>query len=412
MLVLVMLNLGLSFGGRRIAGAAIVVPLAFFIAYESLRNMDIQKYRLLIIYFALSIFFVFTTAIHIDESIFVRLESTLLIIASTSSIIVIYYILSNVNPLFIRKYIFYLMLFVLIFANLEVNIQFFKYISDLFRHFIYDGAFIYSSDTRDLLIAGKIRPNVFTQEPSHIAKLLAFSICTYGLLIQRTAKKFLVVISLFIISIVTISSPTIFLGAILYAYLFFFLYGQHQRNRIIVAYVVLIAIILSYFNLSWVTSFLPGERMNLIAQGLDNSMLTRSEGPKQVLFNILQEKPFFGIGIGAREAVQDVVVSVYSNFDMFYVQNIIENPGYNGWGNAFFESFIYFGLINGFAFFCILGYLMNRLGLPMHGFAAIFFIIFISDSGFAAPRVWFYFSLVCAASIIFIHTNRRRASNA
>lgn len=403
-LVLVMLNVSLSFGDRRIAGAAIVMALAIFITYEFFLNLSDDKYRLLILYSILSIFFILTNAIQIDDHIFIRLESTALLIASTSSIIIIYYIFSRVDILLLQKYLLFLLLFVLIIANLEVYIEFFRDISDSFRDYFYEGAYIYTSDSRDFLISGKVRPKVFTQEPSHVAKMLTFSICAYGLLLPRKVSHFFIVLALFIISFVTISSPTIFSGAILYVYLFFFLGAYHQSHRVLVSYVALIVIVLFNLNMSWVASFLPGERMELIALGLDNSMLERFEGPKQILFKVLQEKPFFGIGIGAREVVQEIVVSVYFKFDMFHVQNIIDNPGYSGWGNAFFESFIYFGLINGFVFILILLYILNRLGLPAHAFFAIFFIIFSSDAGFTAPRVWFYFSLVCAASVLYLNT--------
>lgn len=57
-------------------------------------------------------------------------------------------------------------------ATLEVWTGF-RDVSNAVREYLFADRFIYAADVRDIAIAGRIRPNVFTQEPSHLAKALA-----------------------------------------------------------------------------------------------------------------------------------------------------------------------------------------------------------------------------------------------
>jgi len=324
-----------------------------------------------------------------------RVRSLAMLFGSTSVFVAVYVYLVSIEKKTFALLFQSLAILVLLGSFLEIH-TFFRDFSEYVRSALYDGSFNYASEDRDLEFIGHIRPCLFTQEPSHVAKFLTFCVAAYGL---TSDSRFGVLITsiLFIAALLVTGSPTVLTGIFLY---FFTVCSMHFANSLsgkLAFALIFFIVMLGYLNIQSVAGWLNIARAQAIANNADASTTIRTAGPAEIAKLTIERYPLTGTGLGARELVQDIVVDVYSRNPNIYVQRIIENPGYAGWGNAFFEFFVY----GGFGFSALIVITYARLFYEFTGHYVIglvaFFCVFVSDSGFAAPRVWTYLAIILAS---------------
>ena len=98
--------------------------------------------------------------------------------------------------------------FILVGTTLEILTDF-KRVSDAFRETVFRD-FLYDSDFRDLAFYGIIRPKLFTEEPSHVAKFL--TLCVFVWFSLSTSRfRYILLISFSISGLFLIRSPLIFI---------------------------------------------------------------------------------------------------------------------------------------------------------------------------------------------------------
>jgi len=382
-------NLGISLGGRYISGAYLFILSIIFLSLDAGNFRIGNKNNRAAIAFC--IIGVWAIGIMFDPSFndnLDQVQSLVLMFSSLFLVIAIFTIFEKVGADALRKRLHFLVLLVIFGCILEVYTPF---NTDSARSMLYGDSFLYASDDRDFQIAGKLRPKLFTQEPSHIAKFLAFSICSLGFL---TNGRYAYIIGLFLVSAYLTGSPTIIFGLFTYALGIHFINFRESSFQMGLSFLVVVLFIFSYLNLPFIAGLLPFERAQMIASGQDASAILRNLGPAEISIRAMIEYPLFGAGIGAKELVQPIVVDTYAKNPIIFIERIILNPGSAGWGAAFFELFVFGGFFVTSIIITLTAYFFKSLTgfiyMPMAAAA----IILLSDSGFVAPRVWFYIGLV------------------
>ena len=101
------------------------------------------------------------------------------------------------------------------------------------------------------------------------------------------------------------------------------------------------------------------QRLDTIADGSDNSFAIRVTGPAMVAWETIARYPFFGAGIGGREAILDVLMQVYT--PLVHIEGILHVLEFSI-TNAFWVHWIFFGLVGGSLAGLALLHIVRNLG--------------------------------------------------
>ncbi|WP_417612174.1 hypothetical protein [Parasphingorhabdus sp.] len=335
-----------------------------------------------------------------------HLKSVALLSLSTISAVIVFYEILQWKHSKLGRYFLIISLFLTTYAVLETMIPFFRDISNDFRSVLYTDRFIYGSNKRDLVISGFIRPNVFTQEPSHLAKMLAISTLLY-FVSNKGRGALQAYIALTIIQLLFTGSPTILVGPVLLT-IFYFWKTIDTLNvgfSLYLKILALVGVLIGVLFAQQIISLLPSERAALIASGRDASFVIRTLGPATIAWDTISAYPWAGSGIGGRELVQDILIKAYREFPSMRVERFDENIGYAGWGNAFFEIFTYSGFVCGLILIPALIILLKRFRAGVLSSILIFLVIFNMDAGFTSVRPWIYFAFTMIALKLWYSQN-------
>ncbi|SFG19892.1 hypothetical protein SAMN05518801_11023 [Novosphingobium sp. CF614] len=284
------------------------------------------------------------------------------------------------------------------FSYAEIYISPFRELSDSVRNWLYAGRYSYSADDRDLLISGVIRPKLFTQEPSHLAKAISIALAG-SVILSRNRFRYVFGFIGFILAFLAIRSPTMLLSpAVVIASTAVrrIKFGERQKIRSTSLFILVVGAVCMLSFLPQIASLLPFERAQMIANNEDVSTVTRSTGPMLVAYETAKKYPIAGAGIGGRELVSDIQFDVYSNFKSYDLERLKDGAGYIGWGNAFFEMLTYCGIIMGIIILPAMLVGMRIFNPSISFLFLIFFLVFNFDGGFPTSRPWSYFSILLA----------------
>jgi hypothetical protein len=278
-----------------------------------------------------------------------------------------------------------------------------KPVSDAFRVWNNPESFVlYSAEARDMLIAGFVRPSVFTSEPSYAAVGLA--VFSFAWFVSTRSQNrlvlfgFVTVLGLFVFRspITGICIPPAGLVLLNDAYR---RYSATRRLKHI--YLPLVSIIVA-LPIVWLalSSIFSARRRSGGLWG-DQSMVIRLIAPPRIAGSVLQEYPFMGAGLGGRGAILLQINNVFDDLRLeaaiagSYGANEIRLP------NAFWEHWIYFGLLGG----AIAGYAIVRYFRLLGGFnfmpAAVFLALLANTLGaYTTPRFWSFATLVLIATAL------------
>lgn len=164
----------------------------------------------------------------------------------------------------------------------------------------------YESDSRDFRIVGFVRPKLIWSEPAHLAQFVTIAIWSISILSPRRAGPFLRSLAFTLVAYALIGSPVLILAGV--GVLWIYLPGLLQTKGTSTALggsFLGFACIAAIATFSMVdTEFgLPGERrIASILRGDDGSFESRIAIPLETARNVLDEHPFFGLGISGTEA--------------------------------------------------------------------------------------------------------------
>lgn len=274
-------------------------------------------------------------------------------------------------------------------------------VSDAVRQKIYDSG-IYDSDRRDELLYGKVRPKLFTSEPSAVT--FGYTLFTFAwFVISQHRQKLIIFLGLLAAGIVAMPGPTLLLSLLLLPPYYFFVlpstppigqFGSGYR----LAIVVFGGILLVIFTLAGATIY--AERLGDITRGNDPSFFYRVIGPALVGMEVVKHYPWAGAGLTSEPYIADLVLNVFvksSHFSAGWRINKISEV----LTNYFWLHWIYLGLVWGVVLLGGLSLWLRSLGVPNIFFCWIVWAVFGQASGaYVSPKTWVVLLLAAAMTIL------------
>jgi len=273
-------------------------------------------------------------------------------------------------------------------------------ISDAVRNKIYDSG-IYDADLRDQILYGKVRPKLFTSEPSAVTFGYTFFTFAWFLVTPRP-HKLLWFLLLLAAGLVAMPGPTLLLSLLLLLPYYFFVLPQTPFSRFGMGYRVAIVVFGILLSLIFVAlgSTLYAERLSQITNGNDPSFFYRVIGPMLVAFEVIRHYPWSGAGLTGENAIADLVMNVFVKSSQFSAGWRISKIA-DVLTNYFWLHWIYLGFVWGVAVFAGLSLWLRMLGIPSALFCWIVWAVFGQASGaYVAPKTWTVLLLAGALSML------------
>ncbi len=276
-----------------------------------------------------------------------------------------------------------------------------RVVSDRVREILYDGGQVYDADRRDEILYGKVRPKLFTSEPSAVTFAYTHLACTW-LTISRWRFKLVIYAVLIGCALVVLPGPTLMLMMLLACPYLVFLAGDQRRPKVTAARMIgAIAVSLIVLGIAFVLgNVLFAERIAELQQGKDASFFYRFTGPMLVAFDIFQKYPFAGAGLTGEPFITNDVLSVYNNSAAFDSSWRIPKIG-DVLTNYFWLHWIYLGLVWGVIVIAGISIWLRRLGVSSIAFCwAIWIILGQASGAYVGPKTWAVLMIAAAASVL------------
>lgn len=272
-------------------------------------------------------------------------------------------------------------------------------ISDKVREHIYDAGVVYDSDRRDEILYGRIRPKLFTSEPSAVT--FAYThYCAVWLVVSRSRFKFAIFAGLLGMALIVLPGPTLMLMLMLSIPYFMFLAGGSRRtspSRLIGA-TVISGILLVIMILAGQALF--AARIQELQSGKDASFFYRFTGPMLVAFDMFKHHPWAGSGLTGEPYIANEVMNVYMNSPSFQSAWRIPKIG-DVLTNYFWLHWIYLGLIWGSAIVAGISFWLRLLGAPSILYCwAVWSILGQASGSYVGPKTWAVLLISAAISIL------------
>jgi len=273
-------------------------------------------------------------------------------------------------------------------------------ISDKFRLFFFQG-YIYDSDLRDQQLYGRIRPKLFTSEPSYVT--FAYTIFLFAwFMFSQWRWKLWGYLAMVGIGQVAMPGPTLLLSLALIVPYELFLGGRSGLAGLNYQRVFKVAVLGMFMAALFVIIGLTlySARLHQLNSGQDASFFVRETGPALLARYVAAHFPIGGAGLTGEIVIYNQMLSVYEASPAFY----------SGWGaasaeailtNYFWSHWIYLGLVFGVAAAGAVTFWLKTLNVPSPIFSwAIWAIMGQSLGGYVAPRAWFVLFVAAAASAL------------
>lgn len=313
---------------------------------------------------------------YLDQKLLGLVQTMLSIIGG----ILLFKLLGDLPKRWVARILLALSVLLLAGAFLEV-IGILRPISDAFREVAYSssGYGVYDADERDLGITGFARPKLFTSEPSLLA--IGFFAFVNSWLVLAYSKKTLAVTCLgTLLMFVMVGSPVIALSLAVSLAVVLFNEPRLSSLTFISGIICIIGLGLAFVNIEVFASFI--ERINESYRNI-GTLSVSSENlrvvfPYITLRDILQNSPFFGIGISGKE-----VIERFSSLPL--------DPDIALGNNVLAMFFMYFGLVGSILF---IGAILNYWRRAEVGRILLLVVLVLALSqmmgGFESPRLWGY----------------------
>jgi len=306
---------------------------------------------------------------------------------------------------------FWFCIFIAVGATLENYVPSFRDISDEFRRNVYSFG-VYASDARDQLFYGRVRPKLFTSEPS--AMTFAYTLFAFSwYVLSRNRGKLLGYIGLIVIGYFLMRGPTLILGMFLvpiYEFLLASRRGPPWAARLdsirVVVGLVLAGVLLT--ATVFVGAIVYEERITTIINGGDPSFFSRIVAPLLTAHEVISKHPFSGAGITGWEVIQTTVEQIYATAPGMQAFRV-DNAAYVV-TNYFWLHWIFLGLFWGSITIAALTWFLNSIGVPSIAFCWVVWLVFGQASGgYVDPRTWTV--LLLAATLAVIHDRDARQAD-
>ena len=274
-------------------------------------------------------------------------------------------------------------------------------LSDKVREHLYAAGYVYDADRRDEILYGKVRPKLFTSEPSAVT--FAYThYCAAWLVISRWRYKILAYAGLIGLALVVLPGPTLVLMLLLACPYLFFLAGRHgsggsTATRLITAAALSVLIVAVAIVLG---KSLFAERIAELQSGRDASFFYRFTGPMLVAFDIFHRHPWAGSGLTGEPYIANDVLNVYMNSASFQSAWRIPKIG-DVLTNYFWLHWIYLGIVWGVAIIIGVSLWLRQLGASSIMFCwSVWAILGQASGSYVGPKTWAVLMIAAAASVL------------
>jgi hypothetical protein len=276
-----------------------------------------------------------------------------------------------------------------------------RQISDSVRLMIYDYG-IYDADLRDQILYGRIRPKVFTSEPSAVT--FGYTLFCFGWLItSRWRWKLLGYLALAGAALFALPGPTLLLLLVLAVPFELFVDGRSAERGgrgvggLVKVLVCVTALVVGGFVIG--TSVFAA-RLHDISSGTDASFFFREIGPALTAFDVMQRYPFAGAGLTGEPFIANEVINVFMRspefsaaWDYMRVGDVLVN--------YFWLHWIYLGLVWGTIMAVALTVWLKVLDVPSVLFCwAVWIVLGQASGAYVSPKTWTVLFLAAAASAL------------
>ncbi|MDE1145962.1 MAG: hypothetical protein PW843_04975 [Azospirillaceae bacterium] len=279
-------------------------------------------------------------------------------------------------------------------------------ISDAVRLAIYHQG-IYESDIRDELLYGRVRPKLFTSEPSAVTfAYTLFSFC--WLLTTGWRHKRLGYVAMMAAAMVAMPGPTLLLMVLLL--------GLHEMvppdddtqssaaGRIIKLGAVGMLALVAF---AVVGSTVYANRLHEIASGNDESFFYRVIGPFLVAVDVVKHHPILGVGLTGEQLVSDNIADVFLRSGAFSPLWNIPEPN-EVLINYFFLHWVYLGICGGIIMIIAMSGWLRSLGVKALAMCWLSWAVLGQASGaYVSPKTWTVLFLIGAASVLHSRARQR-----
>jgi hypothetical protein len=282
-------------------------------------------------------------------------------------------------------------------------------LSDAVRERIYEPGVVYDSDLRDVVLYGRIRPKLFTSEPSAVT--FAYTHFSAVWLVVSTWRwKLLVYFGLIGCALIVLPGPTLVLMLLLTIPYMIFLAGSGTGRRSAMRTVGALAVsgmLVAVAIVVGQTFF--AERLNELASGRDASFFYRFTGPMLVAFSMFHHHPWAGAGLTGEPSIAAEVLNVYMNSPSFQAAWSITRIG-DVLTNYFWLHWIYLGLVWGVVTVVAVSIWLRMLGAPSVPYCwAVWLILGQASGSYVGPKTWAVLLIAAASSVLRVGANARPA---
>jgi hypothetical protein len=283
-------------------------------------------------------------------------------------------------------------------------------LSDAVRERIYDAAVVYDADLRDQILYGRIRPKLFTSEPSAVT--FAYThYCAVWLVVSPWRWKLPVYLGMIGMALFVLPGPTLVLMLLLTVPHLIFLAGARPGARpsvtrlagAVAASVVIVGLAVVLGRVFF------AERLNELASGRDASFFYRFTGPMLVAFEMLRSYPLAGAGLTGEPFIADKVLDVFMNSPSFQAAWSITRVA-DTLTNYFWLHWIYLGLVWGVVCLVAVSLWLRTLGAPSVLYCwAVWLILGQASGAYVGPKTWSVLLIAAASSILRVGARQRAA---
>ncbi|HJQ56194.1 MAG TPA: hypothetical protein VJ890_04770 [Vineibacter sp.] len=275
--------------------------------------------------------------------------------------------------------------------------------SDRVRERLYDSSQVYEADVRDLVLYGRVRPKLFTSEPSAVT--FAYThYCFAWLATSQWRWKLVGYVVLTGVGLLLMPGPTLLLMLMLAVPYLIFLGGRRRAPESGVSpirlFVGLAVSVILGTGAVIVGGSLFAERIREFSSGGDASFFYRVTGPMLVAFDVFKNQPWAGAGLTGEQSIADQVLTVYNNSGQFSSAWRISNVA-EALTNYFWLHWIYLGLVWGTAMLGALSVWLRLLGAPSVLYCWSVWVILGQASGaYVGPRTWAVLLIAAAGAVL------------
>lgn len=295
-------------------------------------------------------------------------------------------------------------------AALETLLPSVRALSDAFRTWAFNYG-VYDADIRDMALYGRVRPKVFTSEPSFAAfGFTLFSFAWYSLSPSRL--KLPLFLGLLGAGYLILRGPTVLLGAPLIAVHQVLLAARRAGpagrstdwTRVFLGLVIAAMVGVAA---AVAGSVLLADRLYDIAAGRDPSFFSRIIAPPLVAAKIVSQHPVTGAGLSGWEYIEPTVAQLYASSSWLGMEYTFDSAAY-AITNFFWLHWIFLGLGFGILMLAVVTGYLRILGVPCLLYCwAVWTVFGQAAGGYVDPRTWTV--LMLAAVIATIHEREASA---